>query len=115
MPWLAPDILDHLDALHAGGTAAVVVAPVGFVSDHVEVVWDLDTEARERAAELGMGFARAATAGPDPRFADMVVALMAEHTGDAPARRLSTIPSAGCTVNGAPCAPDCCRAARRPS
>ena len=83
---------------------AVVVAPVGFVSDHVEVVWDLDTEARERAAELGMGFARAATAGPDPRFADMVVELVAEHTGDAPPRRLSTIPSAGCTLNGAPCA-----------
>jgi len=113
VPWLAPDILDHLDALHAAGTAAVVAAPVGFVSDHVEVVWDLDTEARERAAELGMGFARAATAGPDPRFADMVVELMAEHTGDAPARRLSTLPSAGCTVNGAPCAPDCC-ATRRP-
>ena len=81
VPWLAPDILDHLDALHAVGTPAVVVAPVGFVSDHVEVVWDLDTEARERAAELGMGFARAATAGPDPRFADMVVELVAEHTG----------------------------------
>jgi ferrochelatase len=115
VPWLAPDILDHLDALHGGGTAAVVVAPVGFVSDHVEVAWDLDTEARERAAELGMGFARAATAGPDPRFADMVAELVAEHTGDAPPRRLSTIPSAGCTVNGAPCAPDCCRPSRRPS
>ncbi len=108
VPWLAPDILDHLDALHAAGTSAVVVAPVGFVSDHVEVVWDLDTEARERAAELGMGFARAATAGPDPRFADMVVELMAEHAADVPPRRLSSIPSAGCTVNGSPCAPDCC-------
>jgi ferrochelatase len=114
VPWLAPDILDHLDALHATGTPAVVVAPVGFVSDHVEVVWDLDTEARERAAELGMGFARAATAGPDPRFADMVVELVAEHTGDAPPRRLSTIPSAGCTLNGAPCAPDCCATRPRP-
>jgi protoporphyrin/coproporphyrin ferrochelatase len=113
VPWLAPDILDHLDALHAAGTEAVVVAPVGFVSDHVEVVWDLDTEARERAAEWGMGFARATTAGPDPRFADMVVELMAEHTGDAPPRRLSTIPSAGCTTNGQPCAPDCCAARPR--
>jgi protoporphyrin/coproporphyrin ferrochelatase len=87
---------------------------VGFVSDHVEVVWDLDTEARERAAELGMGFARAATAGPDPRFADMVVELVAEHTADVPPRRLSTIPSAGCTLNGAPCAPDCCATRPRP-
>ena len=67
----------------------------------------------KRAAELGMGFARAATAGPDPRFADMVVELMAEHTADVPVRRLSTIPSAGCTVNGLPCAPDCCMS-RRP-
>ena len=66
VPWLEPDIVDHLDALHAAGVPAVVVAPVGFVSDHVEVVWDLDTEARERAAELGMAFARAATAGPGP-------------------------------------------------
>ena len=87
---------------------------MGFVSDHVEVVWDLDIEARERAAELGMGFARAATAGPDPRFADMVVELVAEHTAQAPPRRLSTIPSAGCAVNGALCAPDCCAARPRP-
>jgi protoporphyrin/coproporphyrin ferrochelatase len=115
VPWLEPDVVDHLDALHAAGVPAVVVAPVGFVSDHVEVVWDLDTEARERAAELGMGFARALTAGPDPRFADMVVELVAEHTSDAAPRALSAdVPSAGCTVNGAPCAVDCCVPARRP-
>ena len=83
------------------------------MSDHLEVVWDLDTEARDRAAELGMGFVRAATAGPDPRFADMVVELVAEHTAEAPPRRLSTIPGAGCTVNGALCAPDCCAARPR--
>ena len=52
--------------------------------------------------------------GPDPRFADMVVELVAEHTADAPPRRLSTIPSAGCTLNGAPCAPDCCATRPRP-
>jgi protoporphyrin/coproporphyrin ferrochelatase len=115
IPWLAPDIVDHLDALHAGGVTAVVVAPVGFVSDHVEVIWDLDTEARERAAELGMAFARAATAGPDPRFADMVVELVAEHVHGAAPRALSAdVPSAGCTVNGLPCAVDCCVPARRP-
>ena len=66
VPWLAPDILDHLDALHAAGTPAVVVAPVGFVSDHVEVVWDLDTEARERAAELGDGLRPGGHGGPRP-------------------------------------------------
>jgi ferrochelatase len=115
VPWLEPDVVDHLDGLHAARVPAVVVAPIGFVSDHVEVVWDLDTEARERAAELGMAFARAATAGPDPRFADMVVELVAEHVHDAAPRRLSAdVPSAGCTVNGLPCAVDCCVPGRSP-
>jgi ferrochelatase len=116
VPWLEPDVVDHLDALHAARVPAVVVAPIGFVSDHVEVVWDLDTESRDRAAELGMAFARAATAGPDPRFADMVVELVAEHVHDAAPRRLSAdVPSAGCTVNGLPCAVDCCVPARPPA
>jgi len=116
VPWLEPDIVDHLDALAAAGVAAVVVAPIGFVSDHVEVIWDLDTEARERAEELGVAFARAATAGPDPRFADMVVELVAEHTDAAAPRALSPdVPSAGCTVNGLPCAVECCVPARRPA
>ncbi|MFC5994464.1 ferrochelatase [Pseudonocardia hispaniensis] len=113
VPWLEPDILDHLEALRSSGVAAVVVAPVGFVSDHVEVVWDLDTEAAEKAAELGMCFARAATAGPDPRFADMVVELIAEHTEGAAPRGLGRVPRAGCTVNGEPCAVDCCLPVRR--
>ncbi|MHA6794744.1 ferrochelatase [Pseudonocardia bannensis] len=115
VPWLEPDIVDHIEALHAAGVPAVVVAPVGFVSDHVEVVWDLDNEAADRAAELGMGFARAATAGPDPRFADMVVELIAEHTSGAPERGIGSVPRAGCTVNGEPCAVNCCLPARRPS
>jgi protoporphyrin/coproporphyrin ferrochelatase len=114
VPWLEPDILDHLDAVAAAGAAAVVVAPIGFVSDHVEVVWDLDNEAREHAAALGIGFARAATAGPDPRFADMVVELMAEHIADAQPRRLSVVPSGGCGVNGALCSARCCEPPPRP-
>lgn len=115
VPWLAPDVLDHLDTLHGAGVPAVVLAPVGFVSDHVEVVWDLDNEAAAKAAELGMAFARAATAGEDPRFADMVVELVAEHTHDRAPRGLGEVPRAGCTVNGAPCAVDCCVPARRPA
>jgi ferrochelatase len=115
VPWLEPDIVDHIETLHARGVPAVIVSPVGFVSDHVEVVWDLDTEAKERAAELGMGFARAATAGPDPRFADMVVELMAERLHEAAPRRLGEVPGGGCTVNGAPCAVGCCVPARRPA
>lgn len=114
VPWLEPDVVDHVEALHEKGVEAVVVAPVGFVSDHIEVIWDLDNEAAEKAAELGMSFARAATAGPDPRFADMVVELMAEHLSDAPARTLGSVPSGGCTTDGAPCALTCCEPVRRP-
>ncbi|GAA4832782.1 ferrochelatase [Saccharopolyspora rosea] len=108
VPWLEPDICDHLDDLHAKDVPAVVVSPVGFVSDHLEVIWDLDNEAREKAAELGMGFARAATAGPDPKFAQMICELIAEHLDGAPPRKLSTMAAAGCTTNGEPCAPGCC-------
>ncbi|WP_158884157.1 ferrochelatase [Amycolatopsis anabasis] len=115
VPWLEPDIVDHIDALHARGVPAVVVCPVGFVSDHLEVIWDLDNEAAERAGELGMGFARAATAGTDPRFAELVVELVREHVADAPARKLSEFPAAGCTLNGEPCAPGCCEPAKRPT
>ncbi|OZM73123.1 ferrochelatase [Amycolatopsis antarctica] len=114
VPWLEPDIVDHIDALHGKGVPAVVVCPVGFVSDHLEVLWDLDNEARERAEELGMGFARAATPNADPRFARLVVELVREHTEGSPARKCSAFPSAGCTVNGAPCAVGCCAPATRP-
>ncbi|MGQ0573255.1 MAG: ferrochelatase [Pseudonocardia sp.] len=112
VPWLEPDIVDHLDALHDVGVPGVVVAPIGFVSDHVEVVWDLDHEARERAAALGMAFARAATAGPDPRFAELVVELVDEHRRGAIPRALGGVARAGSTVNGVPCAADCCLPAR---
>jgi protoporphyrin/coproporphyrin ferrochelatase len=91
-----------------------VVCPIGFVSDHLEVVWDLDTEARERAQELGMGFARAATPNNDPRFARLVAELVAEHVSDAPARKLSEFPALGCTVNGSFCATRCCEPVKRP-
>jgi ferrochelatase len=115
VPWLEPDVLDHLDTLHAKSVPAVLLCPIGFVSDHVEVVWDLDNEASERAAGYGMEFARAATAGADPRFARMVVELVREHTEGAAARALGTVGSAGCGVNGQPCAVDCCLPARPPT
>jgi ferrochelatase len=100
VPWLEPDILAHIEALHAAGVPAVISAPIGFVSDHVEVIWDLDNEAPDRAAELGMGFARATTAGADPRFADMMVELIAEHVDGVPQRGIGSVSRAGCTVNG---------------
>ncbi|WP_030166855.1 ferrochelatase, partial [Spirillospora albida] len=79
-PWLEPDVLDHLDALHAKGARAAALVPIGFVSDHMEVKYDLDVEAAARAAELGMAFARAATPGPDPRFAALPRLLIEEST-----------------------------------
>lgn len=113
VPWLEPDILDHLETLHTKSVPAVVLCPVGFVSDHVEVVWDLDNEAKDWALRHGMGFARAATAGQDLRFARMVVELVREQTGGAPARALGQVPSAGAGTNGTPCAQDCCLPLRR--
>ncbi|MFD6357554.1 ferrochelatase [Nocardia tengchongensis] len=108
VPWLDPDIVDHLDALAEQGVDSVVVCPVGFVSDHLEVIWDLDNEAKDRAAELGMAFARAATPGPDPRFARMVADLVQEYLSAAAPARLSNITGLGCTVDGAPCVVGCC-------
>ncbi|WP_328536235.1 ferrochelatase [Streptomyces sp. NBC_00344] len=78
-PWLEPDICDHLAELRASGAPAVVMVPIGFVSDHMEVLYDLDTEALDRAAELGLPAARSATVGADPRFAAGVRELLLER------------------------------------
>jgi ferrochelatase len=66
--WLGPDILDHLDALHAQGVGDVLVCPIGFVADHLEIRWDIDTEAKERAAQLGMRLQRIEMPNADPTF-----------------------------------------------
>ncbi|MEU2365895.1 ferrochelatase [Streptomyces noursei] len=79
IPWLEPDICDHLEELHGTGVPAVVMAPIGFVSDHMEVKYDLDTEATAKAAELGLPVARSATVGADPRFAAAVRDLLLER------------------------------------
>jgi len=78
-PWLEPDISAHLRALAAAGAEAVVAAPIGFVSDHMEVVYDLDTEAREVAEKSGLRFVRAATAGTAPQFVTMIRQLIEER------------------------------------
>ena len=83
-PWLGPDILDHLQALHDAGTDRVLVCPVGFVSDHLEIRWDIDTEAREKAAELGMELDRIGMPNADPGFVD-VLARIVRQRGLAPA------------------------------
>ena len=85
-PWLGPDILEHLKSLASAGVKEVVVAPIGFVSDHMEIVYDLDFEAQNRARELGMKLVRAATAGTHPSFVKMIRELMLERIDNAPAR-----------------------------
>lgn len=93
-PWLGPDICDHLKDLRSVGVTEVVVAPIGFVSDHMEVVYDLDVEARKVANEIGMKLVRAKTAGTHPAFVRMIRELMLERiTNTAP-------PSI--------CVPNCC-------
>ncbi|WP_019631268.1 ferrochelatase [Actinomadura atramentaria] len=82
-PWLEPDIGEHLEKLAAAGHRAAVVVPIGFVSDHMEVRYDLDVEAAALAGRLGLTLARAATPGADPRFAALPRTLLAEITGDA--------------------------------
>jgi protoporphyrin/coproporphyrin ferrochelatase len=79
IPWLEPDICDHLEELHGSGAPAVVMVPIGFVSDHMEVLYDLDTEATAKAAELGLPVRRSATVGADPRFAAAVRDLVLER------------------------------------
>ena len=92
VPWLEPDVNDHLAALAEKGVTDVVVSPIGFVSDHLEVIWDLDNEAAGTAKKLGLGYARAATPGTDPRFVAMIRELVRERTDEQPRRRLGTLP-----------------------
>jgi ferrochelatase len=109
-PWLEPDILDHLRGLRDAGATDVVVAPIGFVSDHMEVRYDLDLEARGRAEELGLNLVRAGTAGSHPRFASMVRELVEERQREAAER-----PALG-TRGPVPdvCPEDCCPVGTRP-
>ncbi|MEV4918341.1 ferrochelatase [Streptomyces tirandamycinicus] len=79
IPWLEPDICDHLEELHGEGVPAAVMVPIGFVSDHMEVLYDLDTEATAKAAELGLPVRRSATVGADPRFAAAIRDLLLER------------------------------------
>ena len=80
-PWLGPDILEELDALHARGVERVLVCPIGFVSDHLEILWDIDVEARERAAELGLDLERIESLNDDPAFVRGLAELCREVVG----------------------------------
>ena len=109
VPWLEPDILDHLRGLQELGVTRVVLCPVGFVSDHMEVLYDLDTEAKNLCTELGLEMRRAGTVGSDPRFVAMILELVEERRGRASKRALG--------VRGPShdvCPETCCPAPQRP-
>jgi protoporphyrin/coproporphyrin ferrochelatase len=108
-PWLEPDVGDHLRALRDAGVPGAAVCPIGFVSDHLEVKYDLDTEAREVADEIGLPFERAATVGTDPQFVAGLVALLLERAAQArgeqpPQPVLGSRPPVQSV-----CPPGCCR------
>lgn len=108
-PWLEPDICDRIEALHAQGDLAdVIVLPIGFVSDHMEVLFDLDTEAKQLCERLGVGFVRASTMGTHPRAVRMIRELIEERiaieAGQSPDR-----PAVGkFPANHDVCPKDCC-------
>lgn len=108
-PWLEPDICDVLRELHTSGTRDVVVVPIGFLSDHMEVLYDLDTEAKAVADELGIHLVRAATVGDHPQFIDALHELILERLGQVAPRALGALgPSHDI------CPADCCPYAGRP-
>jgi ferrochelatase len=104
VPWLEPDVCDEIRALAAGGVRDAVVSPVGFVSDHIEVLYDLDREAVETGAEVGVTVWRAGTAGTHPAFVSMIRELVAERFD--PSVKKRTVGRFGPSPDT--CAPNCC-------
>lgn len=105
VPWLEPDVEAHIAVLAESGIRAVIVCPIGFLSDNIEVLWDLDTEVQEQAQAAGIAYARAVTPNANPRLARLVRGLIDElRDGGAP-QRLAGPAGLGCGfgVNGAPC------------
>ncbi|MGA2695803.1 MAG: ferrochelatase [Terriglobales bacterium] len=91
-PWLEPDVLEYLRLAHANGTRAVVLAPIGFISDHMEVLYDLDTEAKNFCEQIQLPMARAATVGTHPLFVRMICELVTERLNpDLPRRALGNL------------------------
>lgn len=107
-PWLEPDIGDVLRELASSGVRDVVVAPIGFISDHMEVVYDLDTEARSVCRELGLNMVRAATVGVHPKFVSMIRELIGERMGLIAERRALGVLAPCPDV----CPVDCCLSGR---
>ncbi|MFE7193344.1 ferrochelatase [Kitasatospora sp. NPDC057541] len=114
IPWLEPDICDHLETQRADGAPAVVMVPIGFVSDHMEVKYDLDTEAAAKAAELGLPVARAATVGADPRFTAAVRELVLERAAAERGEPVSRCALGSLGPSHDVCAVACCPNPRAP-
>jgi ferrochelatase len=115
-PWLEPDVNVALAELAAGGVRDVAVVPIGFLSDHLEILYDLDTEARQRCRELGINMIRAETVGSHPRFVTMIRELIGERIGD---ERIGDEPVRPTVGQFGPCpdvcAADCCPRPARPA
>jgi protoporphyrin/coproporphyrin ferrochelatase len=110
VPWLEPDVSDHLGELAKSGTRAVVVIPVGFVFDHMEVRHDLDVEAAQTAGSLGLAFARAATPGASPRFTSMITDLVLERMAPSASRPPAALGIMGAAAQDCPAG--CCGGTR---
>ena len=102
--WLEPDILVYLSELKERGVADVVIAPIGFISDHMEVIYDLDTQAREHCQKIGLNMIRAATVGTHPKFIAMIRELILERV--APKKKRRALGSQGPSHDE--CSPNCC-------
>ena len=109
VPWLEPDIGDHLARLAEDGARTVVVVPVGFISDHMEVLFDLDTQAAEVASSVGVRMVRAGTVGTHPLFVRGLADLLDEHLVSAPTKALGRL-----GPRRSPCSAGCCPAPVRP-
>ena len=110
VPWLEPDVGDHLVALHAAGVREAVMVPIGFTSDHVEVLYDLDLQAQEQVADLdGFTAKRAATVGTDPEFVAMLRSLVVERLAG------EELPSHGALATHDRCPVGCCAPPVRPA
>lgn len=106
-PWLEPDILDHIKSLKQQGVSNILVHPIGFVSDHMEVIYDLDHEAKQLADELGIDMVRTKSSGNSPKFAELMGSLVQERLQS----EMDASTEKPCAI-GTPlpdvCAPDCC-------
>ncbi|MGH2698524.1 MAG: ferrochelatase [Actinomycetota bacterium] len=110
VPWLEPDITEHIEKLHSAGVGDLVIVPVGFVSDHLEVRFDLDVQAAEAAARLGINMVRASAVGAHPRFIRMIRDLIAERMSASPERTAL----GSCGPSHDICGAACCPAPVRP-